>query len=126
MSKAHTQGHWSTKYDPSTHRYEINDKDGWCVSFIHVGVTNHGLAEANAQLIAAAPDMLEALKIVKVALQKHYYIDSADDAENCKVCGKNWRNTDYHITSKENSAKLRDEAEIIVADAIAKATGGDV
>jgi hypothetical protein len=71
-----TQGPWKTKYDPSTHRIEINDADDWNVAFLHVGAIAFGdtalftmatQTDCNrkidqAHLIAAAPDMVEALE----------------------------------------------------------------
>ncbi len=58
----HTPGPWEKKYDPSTHRIEVNaPDDGRCVCFIHVPpATGFDVCEANARLIAAAPDLLDA------------------------------------------------------------------
>ncbi len=54
----HTPGPWEKKYDPSTHRIEVNaPDDGRCVCFIHVPpATGFDVCEANARLIAAAPE----------------------------------------------------------------------
>jgi len=38
---------------------------------------------------------------------KHVFKPSEEDREFCGYCGKNWRNTDYHLTTEEfNKPKL--------------------
>ncbi len=56
MSK-YSPGPWVTTHSPLT-GYRVSDKTGWGVAVV-LKDTND---EANARLIAAAPDMLEALR----------------------------------------------------------------
>jgi hypothetical protein len=74
-------------------------------------------AEANARLIAAAPDLLEACRIAQVYFE---------------ACGKAWAaqdgiligNDGRPVTEAEGLDKLCDEAEEATRAAIARATGG--
>jgi hypothetical protein len=72
-----TPGAWTTKYDPSTHRIEINAAEyGRCVSFIHVPpATGHDVCEANAHLIAAAPELYAALENILAIIDASCGID---------------------------------------------------
>jgi|DEB0MinimDraft_3_1074331.scaffolds.fasta_scaffold02622_7 hypothetical protein len=57
------QPKWAPKYDPSTHRIEINDEEGWSVAFIHVPpVVSFDQAWERALKIASAPELYEAVK----------------------------------------------------------------
>ena len=69
----HTKGPWELilNYDNNLKgsikgRHTIKDSDGWNIARIWESAPN---AEANARLIAAAPDMLEALQ---------WYVDNDD------------------------------------------------
>lgn len=56
MSK-HTPGPWSTNHVGFTHA-----KNGACIAEVGIDVLPFDEVEANANLIAAAPDLLEALE----------------------------------------------------------------
>ena len=61
MSK-HTQGPWEVvPHDSSEVCFEVM-ADGWFVATVHDGVMEESNAEFNARLIAAAPELLEALR----------------------------------------------------------------
>jgi len=82
----HTPGPWeishtSTKKISSSSRLIIADGDKW-VGFAYgtaLGVENIEMAEANAKLIAAAPDMLEALSQAIELVRKTRY--SSDETQ---------------------------------------------
>ena len=64
MSK-HTQGPWHTASDATGGlKYIVFDAAGWTVADAKVfhGHHNAGAADANARLIAAAPELLDALQ----------------------------------------------------------------
>ena len=67
MTTKHTPGLWSLVPDP----------EGWTLESNGLTVTTFDATEANARLIAAAPDMLAALRVV---------VDSYSDA-GCEDCG---------------------------------------
>jgi hypothetical protein len=56
MSK-HTEGPWSTNHVGFTHA-----KNGACIAEVGIDVLPFEEVEANGKLIAAAPDLLEALQ----------------------------------------------------------------
>ncbi len=66
----HTPGPWKTQRHISLDRLEIRDADGRriaeCAMDFPMSAKTH---EANAHLIAAAPDLLEALKACCIATQ---------------------------------------------------------
>jgi len=65
MSK-HTPGPWKTTHSAMS-GYRVSDSTGWGVAVVLKDVND----EANAHLIAAAPQMLEALeKIAEIGRQK--------------------------------------------------------
>jgi hypothetical protein len=97
----HSPGPWEVKlnYDNMLHeelpgRHTVKDADGWNVARIWE-LTN---SEANARLIAAAPDMLKALKSL---------------FENCEMVHKYW--------GDGGNAKEANEAIAAARTAIAKA-----
>lgn len=73
MSK-HTPGPWScsTSSDTDRHRFEAQvwDANGRALAFFDYGRTIGEEADANARLIAAAPDLLESLQ---EALERLYF-----------------------------------------------------
>lgn len=57
----HTPGPWSIwSYNPGTHAFVIGPDNGHSVAVVHKTPPEHG--PSNARLIAAAPDLLEALE----------------------------------------------------------------
>lgn len=69
----HTPGPWRTVTDDINHWVEVNNR------IIMVTGPN---GQANARLIAAAPDLLEALRYAAEVLQPHLqYDDEGDSAE---------------------------------------------
>ena len=64
MTVQHTPGPWSAEIPSASNGYVwIDPVDGCCGEIATVWNT-HDNSEANARLIAAAPDLLEALKAV--------------------------------------------------------------
>ena len=59
MSK-HTPGPWSLTYLPQ-HRYRITYGEHTTICDVALWMADYGEQEANARLITAAPDLLEAL-----------------------------------------------------------------
>jgi hypothetical protein len=59
----HTPGPWTYHADGEANHYTLMRSDGgWLISFLHNGEQWTLTQEANARLMAAAPEMLEALK----------------------------------------------------------------
>ena len=50
-------------------------------------------------------ELLEAAK--PFALGRHMFSRSDDDRDTCGICGKNFRNTEYHFTANEGNATDR-------------------
>ena len=74
MKKQHTQGHWEATLNESKCSWTISSWKG-NESYGHIAYINAGVGEAsepqvvaNAKLIAAAPELLEALNDVLEAL----------------------------------------------------------
>ena len=80
MSK-HNSGPWKITHT-AINGYRVNDSTGWGVAIVLKDVND----KANAQLIAAAPQMLEALE----AIIKRFQPESHDAAgcmfKNCELC----------------------------------------
>jgi hypothetical protein len=72
MSK-HTSGPWVITHSP-LNGYRVSDKTGWGVAVV-LKDTND---EANARLIAAAPEMLEALEMADELIDQ-LVIDNTDN-----------------------------------------------
>lgn len=79
---AHTPGPWRLKRDANREEYSVNvpPKDPGAVGYLQIASLNFGFDEpfesqqhANARLIAAAPDLLAALK----AMMSYYDTPSA-------------------------------------------------
>ena len=68
MKTTHTQGEWKVNAF-----WAVVDENDYGIAQIH-GIVNEKNWEANAKLIAAAPDLLEALE--SVALDLFYQIES--------------------------------------------------
>lgn len=77
MTSQHTPGPWRFERGTSTIRSE--PANYWLASMNSFdGAVNH---EANARLIAAAPDLLEALKLAQLAVSELCY--EQDPANEC-------------------------------------------
>ena len=91
MSTKHTPGPWVAECDPSNNNSEIATiawVADWCVGIPTPGYpggnyrdTEYGLAEADARLIAAAPDLLKALRSVIDALESREDVYDGSDGE---------------------------------------------
>ena len=69
-SPAHTPGPWDV--EPKGSRHFVDGADGLTVAYLdRAGVRERSEIEANARLIAAAPELLEALEAVLPDLE-HY------------------------------------------------------
>lgn len=85
----HTPGPWAAHHHESTDTYTIHvagrSWESWAVA--HVGDCTQD--EANARLVAAAPEMLEALKgVLRVADRKTDEFDAARAAINKATGGQ--------------------------------------
>lgn len=67
----HTQGPWEVSFS------QINAGKHECIVQFGFNIRENPKAYANARLIAAAPELLEALELCLEAIQPHY--DSDDD-----------------------------------------------
>ncbi len=75
----HIPAPWSVKWNEKTNRAAIrkeSDKRTICT------ITPNSWDNANADLIAAAPDMLEALQRANSLLNSHFGITNRDEAGN--------------------------------------------
>lgn len=98
----------------------ISDEDG---SVITAG----GDRGANARLIAAAPELLDALEQAERALGVHCFTpvghSTQREKDTCAVCGFSFR-SEYHLRGNEKDAgSVRAEAARNARAAIAKAKG---
>ena len=85
-------------------------------------------SEANARLIAAAPDLLDALQAMYRAHHLHIFLprgqETPADRDTCRICDGNYRNTLKHITAQEgHPSDVKAEAARLARAAIARATG---
>jgi len=76
----HTSGPWT--YDPNT---ETVDSGAVSVAGINVDEWEYEMAQANARLIAAAPEMYEALKAKAAAYEHHDECEDCMDGDLCEV-----------------------------------------
>ena len=74
----HTPGPWRVGENT---QYVIAGKDS--ITRTHSVVRGEAVAEANARLIAAAPEMLEALKICALALENTW--ETSDEAKMARA-----------------------------------------
>ena len=81
--KKHTPGSWKTQPHISLDRLEIRDADGRriaeCAMDFPMSAKTH---DANARLIAAAPELLAALEVAKQFIQngiEYGYINTPED-----------------------------------------------
>ncbi len=74
---AHTPGPWSTRYEHFAYTVFAEDQPG---GIAIVACYPAEEEEADARLIAAAPDLLEALKAIRAAIQRaHAETESGGD-----------------------------------------------
>ncbi len=74
MNKAYSPGPWKTTHS-EVNGYRVSDSTGWGVAVVLKDVND----EANARLIAAAPQMLEALETADALI--HRLLMGADYAQ---------------------------------------------
>lgn len=82
METKHTPGPWAVRPQPFREgfKFAVCGEDFWPAAIFSDGRNNAGTAEANACLIAAAPELLEALRVVREALHEcRRYVDISDD-----------------------------------------------
>jgi len=104
MSSKHTPGPWKICYDNDTGPNDGCFRQWWQVGPAQVNIgSDHEEAEANARLIAAAPELLDACRALLCMLDR-----------GCEP-----RKIDEALTWRENDEKARKMA----VDAIRKATG---
>ena len=80
----HTPGPWEYQEESDAYTHIVRAKNNYMIC--HLSQNTSGATEANARLIAAAPELLEAIK---------YYFRVLDE-----VNGKEWRDKPDHVTSK--------------------------
>lgn len=98
-----TPGPWTWEYDPWRETATVTGADGDAVAQVRGNLGYDVLPEDNARLIAAAPDMLEALieadyticKLCRVINPQHIDCTTCSDAERLrktieKATGKTW------------------------------------
>ena len=102
MKTKFTKGNWIlSKYSPTDFGVHSDEGRGNDIALVRGSDEE---AEANAKLIAAAPEMLEALQKANVELAKFYAHTDRPDKVSEKTTCEVWQ---------------------LVKDAITKATGGD-
>ena len=132
---AHTPGPWFLEgnWCPNSHR----PLGGWVSHSPPSGVPVFGLEPsvgtleeivANARLIAAAPDLLDALQAMYRAHHLHIFSprgqEAPADRDTCRICGGNYRDTLQHITAQEgHPSDVKAEAARLARAALARATG---
>lgn len=81
----HTPGPWFIQYE-TTARFHIGPSDNYHLISANKGVCSEARAEANAKLIAAAPDLLEALQaMVQDARQPWQFSNPAKVLEKARA-----------------------------------------
>lgn len=118
MSASHTPGPWlctKAKHGVDADHYVIasvaDDRGDRCL-IIHAEVGDDGQGDANARLIAAAPELLEALEKraqVEAAYAQLALSDADPDTRECLL---------------QQIEEAEDEAKDVARAAIAKAKGG--
>lgn len=90
MENKHTAGKWQLGLNPVTEQISVMSETGKSISFLnytkHRADNNWEEQEANAKLIAAAPELLEALKELSKQVSINCSIGS--DPELLELCKK--------------------------------------
>lgn len=95
----HTSGPWKTgKGNPSSKLVYTADGKRLIASCNTPEMMAHGDEEANARLLAAAPDLLEALEIVRIAFERGYYVVNDRGEEHERIIA--------HISSAITKARV--------------------
>ena len=79
--------------------------NGWCQNVAIVAYTIKTERENTRAQDSRCGGLLEAAK--PFALGRHIFSRSDDDRDTCSICGKNFRNTEYHFTANEGTATDR-------------------
>lgn len=83
MNKAYSPGPWKITHT-ALNGYRVSDSTGWGIAIVLKDVND----KANAQLIAAAPAMLEALEAIKEGMMHDFhYVCQEGLVKNC-LCYK--------------------------------------
>ena len=78
----HTPGPWRTDTDIFHDRLDIRDESGRCIAVcIHDYPMSMARHDANANLIAAAPDLLDALEDFVIDVEGYFGFSETDDME---------------------------------------------
>jgi hypothetical protein len=128
---AHTKGPWGVSAVRGTFRgygFQIDAPSLGGVAWVGYEARHHAESTADARLIAAAPDMLDALKAMYRAHHLHIFSprgqETRSDRDTCRICGGNYRNGLQHITAQEgHPSDVKAEAARLARAAIARATG---
>ena len=116
MTTTHTPGPWAVSAGSYGPEMQINGADGFGVALCADGVGD-GVMERNARLIAAAPDLLAALRLalphVQACAEKDDSLARLNDERGMRGTAAQCRRV----------AEMRRAAAQVIADAIAKAEG---
>ena len=110
MTAQHTPGPWKLKLGKGVeYDYIINGGAHLVACFAHYKHFTKKETKANARLIAAAPDLLEALKLL---MASEPLISAATDVE-----------LEYGLDDEDELVRTQENAWLVARAAIAKATG---
>ena len=86
MSATHTTGPWNKGQGPHNRQREIFGPSGWLIADCRTNQRSIKEEEANARLIAASPELLEACKMVEGAISwaKEHHGNKWQDHLTCQ------------------------------------------